>query len=129
MKVETCSNCERVIGKLEQAYVFHGNVVCQNCYQILANNENKQIQAYAEGLTEVKTEAVPRQTETQEQKISCPKCGSTQIMAGKKGVDVGKVFQRAVLWGDLGLLFGFGSSNKIMITCLNCGHQWECGKK
>jgi hypothetical protein len=35
MKVENCSNCEMIIGKLEPAYVFNGDVVCQNCYQRL----------------------------------------------------------------------------------------------
>ena len=36
MKVETCENCERIIGKLEQAYIHSGKVVCENCKQILA---------------------------------------------------------------------------------------------
>ena len=128
MNVENCSNCGGVIGKLEQAYVFRENVVCPHCYRRLTDTEDKQIQAAIKRPIEVKTEAVPPQTEAREQKISCPKCGSTQITADKKGVDVGKVFRRAVLWGDIGLLFGFGGSNKIMVTCLNCGHQWECGK-
>jgi hypothetical protein len=43
MKVETCKNCGRTIGKLEQAYVFHENVVCQDCYAKLTDAEDKQV--------------------------------------------------------------------------------------
>jgi len=44
-KLETCDNCERTIGKLEQAYVFSGNVVCAECSERLkANPENEQKQ-------------------------------------------------------------------------------------
>jgi hypothetical protein len=68
MKVENCSNCERVIGKLEQAYVFHGNVVCQNCYQQLTDTKDKQVQAEVKKSIEVKVEPVPPQTEQEKSK-------------------------------------------------------------
>lgn len=29
--MEKCSNCDREIGKLEQAFVFKGNIVCREC--------------------------------------------------------------------------------------------------
>jgi hypothetical protein len=45
MNVEDCSNCGRVIGISEQAYVYRGNVVCHYCYQKLHNNEDKQEQS------------------------------------------------------------------------------------
>jgi ssDNA-binding Zn-finger/Zn-ribbon topoisomerase 1 len=128
MNVENCSNCGGVIGKLEQAYVFHENVVCQHCYRRLTDTEDKQVQATIERPIEVKAEAVPPQTEARGQKISCPKCGSTQITANKKGFGGGKGLGGALLLGPLGLLYGFRGSNKILATCLNCGHQWECGK-
>jgi hypothetical protein len=67
MKVETCSNCERVIGKLEQAHVFHGNVVCQNCYQKLTDTEGKQVQAEVKKPIEVKAKTVPPQTKSKKQ--------------------------------------------------------------
>jgi RNA polymerase subunit RPABC4/transcription elongation factor Spt4 len=62
------------------------------------------------------------------QKTSCPKCGSTQITANQKGFGGGKGCCGAVLLGPIGLLCGFCGSNKILVTCLNCGHQWKCGK-
>lgn len=55
-------------------------------------------------------------------KIHCPKCNSTQITAHKKGFSMGKAFVGGILLGDVG-------KNKIIITCLNCGHQWKPGKK
>ncbi|ENJ9653541.1 hypothetical protein AB2T14_001149 [Clostridium botulinum] len=54
--------------------------------------------------------------------VRCPKCGSTQITANKKGFSVGK----AVLLGGIG---GFIGKNKIEITCLRCGYSWKAGKK
>lgn len=60
--------------------------------------------------------------------IKCPKCGSTQITANKKGFSGGKAVAGAILTGGIGLLGGFLGSSKVKITCLNCGHSWSPGK-
>jgi len=31
MRIESCQNCERKIGKLERAFIFKGKVVCAEC--------------------------------------------------------------------------------------------------
>ncbi|MHC4395391.1 MAG: hypothetical protein ACYS1A_07010 [Planctomycetota bacterium] len=31
MESEICENCDRTIGKLEQAFVYEGHVVCSEC--------------------------------------------------------------------------------------------------
>lgn len=59
--------------------------------------------------------------------INCPKCGSTQITANKKGFSGGKAVAGAVLTGGIGLLAGTIGSNKIVITCLSCGNQFKPG--
>jgi tellurium resistance protein TerD len=59
--------------------------------------------------------------------IRCPRCGSSQISANKKGVDAGNACCGALLFGPLGLLCGMTDSNKVIVTCLNCGHQWRKG--
>lgn len=41
MKKEICQNCEREIGKLEQAYIFKGQVVCNQCNALLGGNGTK----------------------------------------------------------------------------------------
>jgi hypothetical protein len=46
--------------------------------------------------------------------ICCPKCGSNQISANKRG------------WT---LTTGMIGSNKVLITCLNCGKQFKPGAK
>ena len=38
--------------------------------------------------------------------IKCPKCGSTQVAAGKKGFGLGKAALGAVALGPVGLLGG-----------------------
>jgi len=45
--------------------------------------------------------------------VKCPKCGSDQIHAEKRG------------WS---FWTGFFGSGKIVITCLSCGHKFEPGK-
>lgn len=60
--------------------------------------------------------------------IKCPKCGSTQITADKKGFGLGKAAAGGVLLGPVGLLGGLVGSKKVMVTCLKCGKTWEAGK-
>jgi predicted RNA-binding Zn-ribbon protein involved in translation (DUF1610 family) len=61
--------------------------------------------------------------------IQCPKCGSTQITANKKGFSGKKAVAGAVLTGGIGLLAGTIGSNKVIITCLNCGKEFKPGEK
>lgn len=41
MENEFCENCGRTIGKLEQAYVYKGHVVCKQCYKYLHHEPQK----------------------------------------------------------------------------------------
>lgn len=56
---------------------------------------------------------------------SCPKCRSTTIVYNKKGFGLGKAAVGGVLTGGIGLLAGFIGSNKVLATCVNCGHSWK----
>ncbi len=60
--------------------------------------------------------------------IGCPKCGSTQITANKKGYSAGKAITGAILTGGIGLIAGFHGSNKVTITCLACGNKFKAGQ-
>jgi len=60
--------------------------------------------------------------------VKCPFCGSTQITANNKGFKFGNAAIGGVLLGPVGLLGGFIGSNKVIVTCLNCGKQWKAGK-
>jgi tellurium resistance protein TerD len=59
--------------------------------------------------------------------VTCPRCGSTQITAQKKGFGGGCACCGALLVGPLGLLCGLKGANQIIVTCLKCGHQWSRG--
>lgn len=61
--------------------------------------------------------------------VVCPKCGSNQLSANKKGFSGQKAVAGVVLTGGIGLLAGTIGSNKIKITCLNCGNQFNPGEK
>lgn len=59
----------------------------------------------------------------------CPKCGSTSISANKKGFGFGKAAAGAFVAGPVGLVGGTLGANKMIITCLNCGHKYKPGGK
>jgi hypothetical protein len=59
----------------------------------------------------------------------CPKCYSTSLTANKKGFGVGKAVIGAFVAGPIGLVAGNIGSQKVKVTCLNCGHQFMAGKK
>ncbi len=55
----------------------------------------------------------------------CPKCGSTSLSANRKGFGIGKAVIGASLVGGVGLAAGNIHAKKVIVTCLNCGHQWK----
>jgi rubredoxin len=63
-----------------------------------------------------------------ENKIRCPKCSSDKLTANKKGFSGGKAVIGGLLTGGIGLTAGFIGSNKIQITCINCGHMFKPGQ-
>jgi Zn finger protein HypA/HybF involved in hydrogenase expression len=61
--------------------------------------------------------------------IKCPKCGSTQIHADKRGFKAGRAVAGTLIAGPLaGLATGGAGKNKVIITCLGCGHQFKPGE-
>jgi ribosomal protein S27E len=60
--------------------------------------------------------------------IKCPKCGSTQLTANKKGFGLGKAAIGTLLAGPIGLAGGFLGSNNVVITCLCCGNKFKPGE-
>ena len=70
----------------------------------------------------------------EDNEIRCPQCGSHSLTAGNKGFGVGKAAIGGLLLGPVGLLAGGIGSNKVKITCLNCGHtftpeEWQAYKQ
>lgn len=55
----------------------------------------------------------------------CLKCGSTQLTVYKKGFGLGKAAGGWILLGPVGLLGGLIGSQKLMFTCMKCGHKWQ----
>jgi hypothetical protein len=37
MVTETCKNCKRIIGELEQAYAWQNHILCKECYTRLSS--------------------------------------------------------------------------------------------
>lgn len=61
--------------------------------------------------------------------IKCPVCGSEQLSASKRGFDIGKAIIGDALTGDplFSLLAGGIGKDKVVITCLKCGHKFSPG--
>ena len=66
--------------------------------------------------------------EQHDDKLYCPKCGSSNLITNKKGFGAGKAVTGALLTGGIGILAGFIGSSKIKITCLQCGSKWKPGE-
>ncbi|MDQ6757465.1 MAG: hypothetical protein M3004_11075 [Bacteroidota bacterium] len=61
--------------------------------------------------------------------LLCPKCGSDQLSANKKGFSGRKAVAGLIVTGIPGGAFaGTIGSNKIKITCLSCGNQFIPGQ-
>lgn len=59
----------------------------------------------------------------------CPKCGSTSLTANKKGFSLAKGALGVATLGAYGVVAAGHGKNKVIVTCLKCGHQWKAGKK
>lgn len=58
----------------------------------------------------------------------CPKCGSTSLSVNKKGFSLGKAAVGGFVAGPVGLVGGTFGANKLIVTCLNCGHKFKPGQ-
>lgn len=61
--------------------------------------------------------------------VRCPRCGSKSITAQKKGFGLAKGAAGVFVAGAYGVVAAGIGKNKILITCLNCGHRWKPGGK
>lgn len=66
--------------------------------------------------------------ENQYPTLRCPACNSEHLTANKKGFGLGKAVGGAILTGGIGLLAGFIGSNKVKVTCLQCGGVFNPGQ-
>lgn len=68
--------------------------------------------------------------------VKCPRCGSTSISSQKKGFGVIKAGLGAaalgVATGGIGVIVGAGAGNigrnKVICTCMRCGHKFKAGR-
>jgi len=63
----------------------------------------------------------------QETPVTCPRCGSTQILPHKKGFSSGTAAVGCLLAGPVGLAGGMIGSNRIKLACLKCGEVFDPG--
>ena len=85
MALETCENCRRTIGELEQAFVHEGHIVCKKCYDRLKNEAQTSPAIINNNATEVqnekqavcpycKAELLNRKPPKRRSAFKCPTC-------------------------------------------------------
>lgn len=74
------------------------------------------------------TEIADEKAKNADEKLYCPKCGSSQLVANKRGFALGRAITCGLFTWGVGLLAGFAGSNKVRITCLKCGSKWKPGE-
>jgi RNA polymerase subunit RPABC4/transcription elongation factor Spt4 len=115
-RFKKCKRC----GKLTR----ESDPKCWNCKK--ADFEEERVEG-SRGSTSMQSYAPTGLQGSVEEPIRCPRCGSTQVTANKKGFGVGKALVGGFLTGGVGLLAGFLGSGEVMVTCVKCGKQWKAG--
>lgn len=69
-------------------------------------------------------------TMNNEEQIRCPKCGSTQIHAEKRGFKTGRAVAGGIVTGNIIVAMTAGGigKNNIELTCLKCGNKFKPGE-
>lgn len=55
----------------------------------------------------------------------CPKCGSQDVVYGKRGFSWRNGILGSMFLGENGILAGFIGSRDIVYKCENCGYEWK----
>lgn len=63
-----------------------------------------------------------------EDMLRCPQCGSTHLHSDRQGASLGKAVAGSLLVGPIGLVAALHGANRIRLTCLKCGHNFQPGR-
>lgn len=118
----TIESQEKYKKHIHENYLFNNPLFNKESFNY---RETKQ----AENRKKSREDGIKRK-EQEKNNPTCPKCGSTALSANKKGFGLGKAVAGGLITGGaVGLLGGFIGSNKVEVTCINCGHKFIAGKK
>lgn len=80
---------------------------------------------YQKADLKLKKEQLELEKQNQNAQAKCPKCGSTSLVANKKGFGAGKAAIGYTILGPIGLAAGGINAKKVWVTCLNCGKRFK----
>jgi len=134
---DVCNRCGTELSESERTIAINGKhdtteqriKIEKELYDIYVKDNEENLKKYKMKLEseEKAWEEIQKSLASlkEETEIRCPVCGSTQITSTKKGFSLGKAAAGGLLLGGIGLLGGLVGSNKIMLNCLSCGHQFK----
>lgn len=79
-------------------------------FNAMSELKKSNIIEYNLKMSQFKTQLNQQKQQQETNKLRCPKCGSTSITAGARGVNF--------TWGLIG-------ASKTVNRCANCGHTWK----
>ncbi|KGK90056.1 tellurium resistance protein TerD [Desulfosporosinus sp. HMP52] len=103
---------------------LYGQNSPQSSYSQNAQSLGQSTQAMGQSL---QTYGQQAQSSGHQSGMTCPRCHSSQVTAGKKGFGLGKAAIGGVLLGPVGLLAGFIGSKNMEFVCLSCKERWNSG--
>jgi hypothetical protein len=119
--MEECTNCGRIIGKLETPRVFDGNVVCAGCWGVLTDTTAKSVLGYESTAdTKRRIEVIGGVSPQDLSKRCCPVCGSTDRPVKKRKGSFLVMLFLLCLWIIPGILYAIFWNGYVM-ACPNCG--------
>ena len=127
---ETCTNCMMNGGGNSRTIIkedFVQNFICEKCgcpdgtfrendkeMVMICNNCFEKKVVFEKPEIEINNRNSPERPKPLEHKISCPKCGSTRIATGARGIN---------------FTFGLIGASKTVNRCQNCGYTWKPHKR
>ena len=116
--------------RIKQAREYEKSRQCKEERKLAEDEKKKEMERLRNVGRTVSPYEEPNYQPVQDDNVArCPKCGSTSLTANKKGFSATKGVIGLAVSPLAGAVVGSTGKNKVIVTCLRCGHQWKAGKK
>lgn len=114
---------EQSMSPSNSIYQQNSNTIASNTMS--PNYQQSNIQQPSYGQSSYTQQQPIQPNYNQQSNLTCPRCRSSRVTAGKKGFGIGKAMVGGLLLGPIGLLGGFIGSKNLEFLCLDCKQRWN----